>query len=127
MGTITLIVRGTTSDHDTFIDLATQARVHVTEHEPDTILYECYTNPATSHFVWHEIYRDDQAALQHIHNLMGTGLPLRVAEVVDWEAMTVLGVIENEDLLGTLKGMCAEANIEFRQFSNAAVQMAQPS
>ena len=108
MNHITAIVRGKANDHDKFLTLAEQACTFVEGNEPGVLRYECYVDPETSRFVWHEIYRDGPALLEHVERLMATGVPQQVDEVVDWEGMTVLGDVTDPAVRDVLEGMGAD-------------------
>lgn len=118
MNNVTFVVRGTTSAHATFVGRVAQLRTVVGKQEPGTLRYECYTDSATGRFVWHEVFEDDQAALQHMKNQMGTDLLERVIEVGRPETLTVLGPVENAELLATLMGLAKELDVEFEHFAH---------
>lgn len=122
MSNVSIIARGTARDYDAFVELSTEVCDFVARNEPDTLRYECHTDPATGQFVWHEIYTDDQALLKHFENLMSSGLPQRVAKVVTFEGMTALGVIEDEEVLAGARGLCAQARIDFEHFTHSLDQ-----
>lgn len=118
MNNVTFVVRGRTSDHAAFVGRAARLRAFVAEREPGTLRYECYTDSATGRFVWHEMFEDDQAALQHMKNQMETDLLERVIEVGRPETLTVLGPVENEELIATLTGVAKELDVGFEHFAD---------
>ena len=108
MGEITAIVRGKAKDYDAFAALAERVCALVEKNEPGTLRYECFGDAENAQFVWHEVYRDGPAFLQHNQNLFEAGIIEEVGQLVDFDGMTVLGNVTDPDVQEVLEQMGAQ-------------------
>ena len=108
MGNITAIVRGTAKDYNAFTALAERVCALVEKNEPGTLRYECFVDPEHAQFVWHEVYQDGPAVLQHNQNLLEAGIMEEVGQLVDFESMTVLGGVTDPEVREALDQMGAQ-------------------
>lgn len=108
MGKIRAIVRGTANDYDAFVDLATRVCSLVEANEPGTLRYEGFVDEDTARFVWHEVYEDGSAFLQHNQNLAEAGVMQELGQLVDFDSMTVLGEVDDSSVREALEQFGAE-------------------
>lgn len=108
MGKIRAIVRGTANDYETFVDLATRVCSLVEANEPGTLRYEGFVDEDTARFVWHEVYEDGSAFLQHNQNLAEAGVMQELGQLVEFDGMTVLGEVDDSSVREALEQFGAE-------------------
>lgn len=104
MSQIVIINGGTAKDIEGFRALADQAITVVEAELPGTVLYECYVDPESSRFVWHESYADSDAVLAHAQRLIADGFPQQLPQVADFDFALALGdpSPEARELLGQM-------------------------
>lgn len=104
MSQIVIVNGGAVKDVAGFRALADHAIAVVEAELPGTVLYECYVDPESSRFVWHELYADSDAILAHARRLMADGLAQQLPQVADFDFAVALGdpSPEARELLGQM-------------------------
>jgi quinol monooxygenase YgiN len=90
MSTVRVVVRATTSNYDTFTEIAKRACAFVDEHEPGALAYECFANETNGNILWHEMYADEDAFLAHAKNFTTNGIIEDTMRVVEMGRPTIL-------------------------------------
>lgn len=103
MAVIRQLVEGSARDFEEFTDLARRVCALVEEELPGTLHYECFADPATGRFLWDESYRDAQAYLEHLEKLTEAGVMEKVAELVDFDRVTVLTPVEDPQVRAVME------------------------
>lgn len=67
------ISQWSTDDYEGVKDLAKRLIKYVEDNEPDTLVFEWYGDESSGTIMWHQIYTNEEAFLQHSANMRKAG------------------------------------------------------
>ncbi len=79
-----------TTDFGRLVELVRRISEYVAEHEPDTLAFEAFGDPATGKVLLHQAYVDDSAFLVHANNMRDAGFMDDLAELLSPERLVLL-------------------------------------
>ncbi|MEN8235136.1 MAG: hypothetical protein ABFR89_09475 [Actinomycetota bacterium] len=118
MGTFRSIVDWTTDDYEGVVDLARRMTDYVGANEPDALAFEWFGDQATGHVVWYQVYRDEEAFLDHAQKMKEEGFRDEALQLLSLDRIVSLtpvthpqlqnmaqqqGVVELRDIAGVVR------------------------